>query len=349
MKKRDYYDVLGIRKGADEKEIKKAYRKLAKKYHPDVNPGDKEAEKNFKEVTEAYNVLSDAEKKKLYDQYGFAAFEEGGTGSTGNGHFYQSYGGPDFGTGGYREYHFEGGDMDDIFDDIFGGMFHGRSHGESSRGQSHYGFGSGVRQGTGNGFGGFGQGTGTAKGEDLEAQTDITFEEAAFGCDKTIHLVSQDGSGQRTSLQVHIPAGVNDGMRVRLRGKGQPGYGGGPAGDLFLKVHVQPKPGFDRKGMDIYTQIEVPFTTAVFGGEAPVDTLSGRVMCRIPEGTQAGSKIRLRGKGIVSMKDSSVHGDEYVTVQVKVPKDLSPQAKQKLREFQQICDGECHSRRGSAA
>ena len=106
MKKRDYYDVLGIRKGADEKEIKKAYRKLAKKYHPDVNPGDKEAEKNFKEVTEAYNVLSDAEKKKLYDQYGFAAFEEGGAGPTGNGHFYQSYGGPDFGTGGYREYHF---------------------------------------------------------------------------------------------------------------------------------------------------------------------------------------------------------------------------------------------------
>lgn len=349
MKKRDYYDVLGIRKGADEKEIKKAYRKLAKKYHPDVNPGDQEAEKNFKEVTEAYNVLSDAEKKKLYDQYGFAAFEEGGAGPQSGQHFYQSYGGPDFGTGGYREYHFEGGDMDDIFDDIFGGMFHGRSHEESSRGQSHYGFGSGFRQGTGNGFGGFGQGTGTAKGEDLEAQTDITFEEAAFGCDKTIHLVSQDGSGQRTSLQVHIPAGVNDGMRVRLRGKGQPGYGGGPAGDLFLKVHVQPKPGFDRKGMDIYTQIEVPFTTAVFGGEAPVDTLSGRVMCRIPEGTQAGSKIRLRGKGIVSMKDSSVHGDEYVTVQVKVPKNLSPQAKQKLREFQQICDGECHSRRGSAA
>lgn len=337
MKKRDYYDVLGIRKGADEKEIKKAYRKLAKKYHPDVNPGDKEAEKNFKEVTEAYNVLSDAEKKKLYDQYGFAAFEEGGAGPTGNEHFYQSYGGPDFGTGGYREYHFEGGDMDDIFDDIFGGMFHGRSHGEGAHRKSR------------NGFGGFGQDAGTAKGEDLEAQTDITFEEAAFGCDKTIHLVSQDGSGQRTSLQVHIPAGVNDGMRVRLRGKGQPGYGGGSAGDLFLKVHVKSKPGFDRKGMDIYTQIEVPFTTAVFGGEAPVDTLNGRVMCRIPEGTRAGSKIRLRGKGIVSMKDSSVHGDEYVTVQVQVPKDLSPQARQKLREFQQICDGERHSRRGSAA
>lgn len=196
---------------------------------------------------------------------------------------------------------------------------------------------------------GFHRSADSAKGDDLEAQTDITFEEAAFGCDKTIHLVSQDGSGQRTSLQVHIPAGVNDGMRVRLRGKGQPGYGGGPAGDLFLKVHVQPKPGFDRKGMDIYTQIEVPFTTAVFGGEAPVDTLSGRVMCRIPEGTQAGSKIRLRGKGIVSMKDASVHGDEYVTVQVKVPKDLSQQAKQKLREFQQICDRDRSGQRGSAA
>ena len=351
MKKRDYYDVLGIRKGADEKEIKKAYRKLAKKYHPDVNPGDKEAEKNFKEVTEAYNVLSDAEKKKLYDQYGFAAFEEGGAGSQSGQHFYQSYGGPDFGTGGYHEYHFEGGNMDDIFDDIFGGMFHGKSQGTGFHGQDSGGFGGSFHQsgGFGSGFGGFRRSADSAKGDDLEAQTDITFEEAAFGCDKIIHLVSQDGSGQRKSLQVHIPAGVNDGMSVRLRGKGMPGYGGGPDGDLFLKVHVRSKPGFDRKGMDIYTQIEVPFTTAVFGGEAPVDTLNGRVMCRIPEGTQAGSKIRLRGKGIVSMKDASVHGDEYVTVQVKVPKDLSQQAKQKLREFQQICDRDRSGQRGSAA
>lgn len=328
MGKRDYYDVLGISRNADEKEIKRAYRKLAKKYHPDSNPGDKQAEKNFKEVTEAYNVLSDAEKKKLYDQFGFAAFEEGMGKDNGSGgaHFYNSYHGPDFGSdGSYREYHFEGENFNDIFDDIFGGMFHG-----------------GFR-------GGFHQERQQSRGKDIQASTDITFEEAVFGCDKLIHLVSQDGSGGQQSLQVHIPAGIDDGMSVRLRGKGMPGKGSGEAGDLLLKVHVMPKPGFERKGMDIYTQIAIPYTTAVFGGEVPVDTLYGRVMCRVPEGIQPGNKIRLRGKGVVSMKDAAVHGDEYVTVQIQVPRNLNREAKQKLKEYEEICRRDAKRPRGSAA
>ena len=217
MAKRDYYEVLGIGKNADAKEIKKAYRKLAKKYHPDMNPGDKNAEQKFKEITEAYNILSDDEKKKLYDQYGFAAFEEG-AGAGG------AYGG--------------------------GQGFHGQ---------------------------------------------------------------------------------------------------GGSAGDLLLKVNVTSKPGFERKGMDIYTTANIPFTTAVFGGEAKVSTLYGDVICKIPEGTQSGRKIRLRGKGIVSMKDSTVHGDQYVTVQIQVPQNLSPEAKEKLREFQQVLYKDTQRKRGSAA
>ena len=300
--KRDYYEVLGLSKGAEDKEIKRAYRKLAKKYHPDTNPGDKEAEKKFKEVTEAYSVLSDPEKKKLYDQFGHAAFDQSGAagsgygnagtggfgGFGGNGGFkggtYRSYGGP---GSGYQEYHFEGGDMDDI-----------------------------------------------------KAGITVGFDEAAFGGDKVITLSNPENPGQPgQSLKIHIPAGIDSGKSIRLRGKGMPGTGGGEAGDLLLKVTVAPKPGYERKGMDVYTTVSVPYTTAVFGGEALVHTLYGDVMCKIKEGTQSGSKIRLRGKGIVSMKDSSVHGDQYVTIQIEVPRNLSLQARQKLKEFEEICQG----------
>ena len=302
--KRDYYEVLGLSKGAEDKEIKRAYRKLAKKYHPDTNPGDKEAEKKFKEVTEAYSVLSDPEKKKLYDQFGHAAFDQSGSagsgygnagaggfgGFGGNGGFrggtYRSYGGP---GSGYQEYHFEGGDMDDMFDDIFGNMFHGGSASGRSRRTSGF-------------TGGFGGESFRSKGSDIKA-------------------------------------GIDSGKSIRLRGKGMPGTGGGEAGDLLLKVTVAPKPGYERKGMDVYTTVSVPYTTAVFGGEALVHTLYGDVMCKIKEGTQSGSKIRLRGKGIVSMKDSSVHGDQYVTIQIEVPRNLSLQARQKLKEFEEICQG----------
>ena len=331
MAKRDYYEVLGIDKKADDKAIKRAYRKLAKKYHPDTNPGDKQAEQKFKEVTEAYNVLGDEKKRKLYDQYGFAAFEEGAAGGAyggaGAGSGFGGFQGGFGGNGGYQEFHFKGGqngNMDDIFGDIFGDMFHGRS-------SSGFG-GQGFKQSYGSGFGG---GSFKSKGKDLHAEIRVSFEDAAFGCEKVINLSSGQGTPAQ-SLKVRVPAGIEDGKSIRLRGKGGPGMNGGEAGDLLLKIHVDEKPGYERKGMDVYTTISVPFTTAVFGGEAIVNTLKGSVKCKIPAGIQSGSKIRLRGKGIVSMKDPSFHGDMYAAVQIQVPRNLSPEAKQKLREFEKI-------------
>ena len=289
--KRDYYDVLGISRDADAAAIKRAYRKLAKKYHPDSNPGDKTAEQMFKDVNEAYDVLSDPKKKKLYDQFGHAAFD----GSAGAG-------------GGSRSYHFGGG---------FGDGFSG----------GNSGFGDGF-SGTGSSFGG--------RGSDLHADITVSFDEAALGGDKVINLSDPSAPGRTQSLQVHIPAGIDDGQSIRLRGKGQMGRNG-QAGDLLLKVKIAEKPGFERKGMDVYTTVNVPFSTAVLGGEAKVHTLYGDVICKVREGTQSGSKIRLRGKGIVSMKNPQVHGDHYVTVQVQVPRNITPEARRKLHEFEQAC------------
>ncbi len=382
--KRDYYEVLGINRSADKEAIKKAYRKMAKKYHPDSNEGNPDAEEKFKEVTEAYNVLSDPEKKKLYDQFGHAAFEEGaggagygGGGFNGNGGFdgsgFGGFGG--FGNshsgayrspdGSYQEFHFEGGDMDDILKNLFGGGFGGGSnsgkagsaHGFGGSGFGHAGFENGSfrsgfnnRSGFNGSFGsggfdgtGYGDGFGNScnsgfsgshqqKGQDLNAEISISFNEAAFGCDKLINLSGADGSGKQT-LKVHIPAGIDNGKSIRLRGKGNPGYGGALAGDLLLKVHVGERPGFERKGTDVYTTVNVPFITAALGGEAKVQTLNGQVMCRIPEGTQSGSKIRLKEKGIQAMGKAGVYGDLYVTVQVQVPRNLSEESKRKLREF----------------
>lgn len=309
MVKRDYYDVLEISPDADEKEIKRAYRKLAKKYHPDTNQGDKYAEQKFKEITEAYNVLSDSEKKKLYDQFGFAAFdgsmENGGSqkGSSGDGWSF------DFGNNGsYKEYHFEGGNMDDMFGGIFDDIFHNDFH----RDYKH----------------GFGQ----KKGYDIESDITISFDEAVFGCDKMIRF---DGN-QNQPLKVHIPAGIDEGQRVRLKGKGHPGMGNASAGDLFLKVHIREKKGMERKGMDVYTTEKIPYTTAVLGGEVVFHTLYGTVQCKIAAGTQSGSKIRLRNKGIVSMKNPAVHGDAYVTIQIEVPKTVTAEERRKLEELERI-------------
>ena len=372
--KRDYYEVLGVSRNADAATIKKAYRKLAKKYHPDSNEGNATAAERFKEVNEAYDVLSDEKKRKLYDQFGHAAFEEG-TGNYGGGQgspFGSGFGGGQgnpFGGSfhgsysdgnGYHEYHFENGeDMDDILKNIFGGGFRksrssgnagGSSYGNGAGGFHSSGFG-GFGNGSGgfgsDGFGGFGSGFGTggsgfhsqgfggsysSKGEDLHAEVDVSFDEAAFGGKKLIHL--QDSTGAVQSYEVNIPAGIETGKSIRLRGKGSPGVSGGEAGDLLLKVTVDEKPGFRREGMDVYTTVQVPFTTAVFGGEVKIRTLTGEVLCKIKPGTQSGTKIRLKGKGIVSLSNSSVHGDQYAVVEIAVPKNLDPEARQKLKEFE---------------
>lgn len=306
-RKRDYYEVLGVSRKADENAIKKAYRKLAKKYHPDTNAGNAQAEQKFKEVTEAYTILSDPEKRKRYDRFGHAAFD----GSGSQGETYSDY----TGNGVYQEYHFESGNMEDIFEDFFGDIFHGKKRNAFKEG--------GFRE---HGF--------SQRGRDIETEVILSFEEAAFGGDKIIHL--QDQTGKVQSLQVHIPAGIESGKTIRLRGKGSLGINSGENGDLLLRVKVKEKPGFERKGMDIYTTLQIPYTTAVFGGEVRVKTIHGEVLCKIQEGTQSGTKIRLRGKGIVSMKNPSQYGDQYVTVQIQVPKNLSAEAKQKLKEFERL-------------
>lgn len=375
--KRDYYEVLGVNRNADAATIKKAYRKLAKKYHPDSNEGNATAAERFKEVNEAYDVPSDEKKRKLYDQFGHAAFEEGAGnygGAQGN-PFGSGFGGSQgnpFGGGfqgsysdgnGYHEFHFENGeDMDDILKNIFGGGF---KKGKSSGGFGGSGFGTGGFGGFGSGSDGFGSGFGTggsgfhsqgfggsysSKGEDLHADVTVSFDEAAFGGKKVIRLQSSNGGVQ--NYEVNIPAGIESGKSIRLKGKGHPGIGGGEAGDLLLKVNVQDKPGYRREGRDVYTTVNIPFTTAVFGGEAKVHTIYGDVLCNIKPGTQSGTKIRLRGKGIVAMNNPSVHGDEYATVQIEVPTNLTPDAKRKLEEFEQEYNGSRRSRgfgNGSAA
>lgn len=324
MAKQDYYDVLGVSRTADEKEIKKAYRKLAKKYHPDTNPGDQQAEQKFKEVTEAYDVLGNPEKKKLYDQYGMAAFDGsmGAGDPTGNPFGQGSYSSGFGNNGQYREYHYTSGNMDDInlddlFSDLFGSGFGGHSGNRTFRDRFGHGFGSSSwnysSQGGGTSYGSRGNyGTGAYGSQDLHAEIDLTMEEAALGCDKIIHLKG----GREEKLQVHIPAGINEGQSVRLKGKGESGWGGA-AGDLFIKVHILRNSVYERKGMDIYTTISIPHETAVRGGEAYVQTLYGPVKCKIPAGIRQGGKIRLKNKGVVSMKNADIHGDEYVTIQIQ--------------------------------
>ncbi len=379
--KRDCYEILGVDRNADEGAIKKAYRRLAKKYHPDTNAGNGQAEEKFKEITEAYGILSDPQKRKLYDRFGYAAFDgamgeggfygEGGPGTRGKGNagFYgeggepfgrnfwenfgsgsgygsQNGGGSGFyqsGDGNYRSYYYSNGEMGDGFDSIFREMFgnKGRQEGFRQSGFDRGGFQrEDFRQGS------FDQG-GFRRGTDVTADVSITFDEAAFGCEKVIRIPSEGPSGGIQSLKVKIPAGIDSGKSIRLGGKGRPGAKGGPAGDLLLRIHVGTKPGYERKEMDVYTTVTVPFATAVLGGEARVSTLYGDVMCKIKAGTQSGTKLRLKGKGIVSMKNAALYGDHYVTVEVEVPRNLSGEAKKKLREFEAACK-RSHGAKGAA-
>ena len=365
--KRDYYEVLGIGKNATDAEIKSAYRKLAKKYHPDLNPGNKEAEEKFKEVNEANDVLSDPQKRQHYDQFGFAGVDPNYAAANGGG-----AGG--FGGG------FGGVDLGDIFGDIFGGGF-------------------------GGGFSGFGGGSSTRtanaprKGHDIQASVILTFEEAAHGCSKKITINRQDtcpdcggtgaakgtspetcpdcggrgyvvtqqrtpfgvmqsqqpcshcggrgtiirnpcktcrGTGKtaaRKSLEINIPAGIDDDQNIALRGQGDAGSNGGPAGDVIVHVTVKADPMFERDGYDVTIHVPITFSQAVLGDDVEVPTVDGRIVQHIPEGTQSGTKFRLRGQGIQYLNGRG-RGDQYVIVDVEIPKKVTRAQREALKAFE---------------
>ena len=367
--KRDYYEVLGIGKNATDAEIKSAYRKLAKKYHPDLNPGNKEAEEKFKEVNEANDVLSDPQKRQRYDQFGFAGVDPNYAAANGGG-----AGAGGFGGG------FGGVDLGDIFGDIFGGGF-------------------------GGGFSGFGGGSSTRtanaprKGHDIQASVILTFEEAAHGCSKKITINRQDtcpdcggtgaakgtspetcpecggrgyvitqqrtpfgvmqsqqpcshcggrgtiirnpcktcrGTGKtaaRKSLEINIPAGIDDDQNIALRGQGDAGSNGGPAGDVIVHVTVKADPMFERDGYDVTIHVPITFSQAVLGDDVEVPTVDGRIVQHIPEGTQSGTKFRLRGQGIQYLNGRG-RGDQYVIVDVEIPKKVTRAQREALKAFE---------------
>ena len=341
--KKDYYEILGVSRSATADEIKKAYRKLAKKYHPYTNKNNPSAEEKFKEISIAYEVLSDEKKKSLYDKYG-----EMGLNPNFNPEEYEKYsayqsfgGGSPFGDGGYREYHYTGNGQD--FSDLFENLFHGGfgSSGDGFGSFSDGGFGSSgsrYRGFKGEDFAGNYSGSqryGRPKGSDYTTKINLTFDEAVHGCKKTIRF--QDESGKTQSLEVSIPAGIDTGKKIRVKGKGGQGHGGN--GDLYLEAVVGSRKGYERKENDVYVNVKIPFTTAVFGGEIVVPTLYGDVKCKVRPGSQCGSKIRLKGKGIPVMGQKNKKGDQYVIIEIEVPRNLSEESKKKLKEYENSLAG----------
>lgn len=366
--KRDYYEVLGIDKNADDAAIKKAYRQLAKKYHPDMNPGDQEAEKKFKEASEAYAVLSDPDKRRQYDQFGHAAFEGGA------------------GGGGFGGFDFTGADMGDIFGDIFGDLFgggrsrranNGPMQGANLRAQVRVTFEEAV-------FGcdkeieltlkdecGKCHGTGAKPGTSPITCTKcggkgqvVYTQQSLFGmvqnvrtcpdCNGTGKVIKEKcpdcyGTGYISSkkkIAVTVPAGIDNGQSIRIRGKGEPGVNGGPRGDLLVEVLVSRHPIFQRQDTNIYSTAPISFVTAALGGTVRIKTVDGEVEYDVKAGTQTDTRVRLKGKGVPSLRNKNVRGDHYVTLVVQVPTDLSKDAKEALRAYDDAVNGIVPSGKG---
>ena len=354
--KRDYYEVLGVSRGASEDEIKKAYKKMARKYHPDLNPGDKTAEETFKEVNEAYEVLSDADKKARYDQYGHAGVD------------------PNFGAGGFGggfDGSFDFGDLGDIFGSFFGGGFGGGrrtnpnapQRGESIRMSIAISFeeaafgcekavtveryetcdtchGNGCAPGTSPEVCPDCHGTGTVQ---VRRQTPMGVFATSSPCPKCggkgriIHQPCKDcrGSGmvrKKKTIQASIPAGIDNGQTISIRGQGNAGKNGGPAGDLLITITVRPHELFRREGTSVLCEAPITFTQAVLGAELEIPTIDGKVKYTLPEGTQSGTTFRLKGKGIPSINGRG-RGDQYVTVYIETPKNLNKEQKEALKKF----------------
>ena len=369
--KRDYYEVLGVQKGASEDEIKKAYKKLARKYHPDMNPGDKEAEEKFKEVNEANEVLSDPEKKARYDQFGFAGVDP-------------NYGAGAGGAGGFGG-GFDFGDLGDIFGSFFGGGFGGGQRrnpnapqrGESIRASVSVSFtdaafgceksvtlersemcgtckGNGCAPGTTPEVCPDCHGTGTVQ---VRRQTPMGVFASNGPCRKCggtgrlIHQPCPDCRGggtvrKRKTIQVTIPAGIDHGQTISLRGQGNAGKNGGPAGDLLITVMVQPHDLFRRDGVDVFCEAPITFTQAVLGAELEIPTIDGKVKYSIPEGTQTGTVFRLKGKGIPVLNGRG-RGDQYVTVTIETPRNLNKEQKEALRKFSETVGENNYEKRKS--
>jgi curved DNA-binding protein len=308
MEFKDYYATLGVSKTATDKELKQAYRKLARKFHPDVNPGDKAAESRFKEINEAYEVLGDSDKRRKYDELGanWRQYEQAANAGGAGAGFGESWA---QGGGGYRTVSPE--EMEDLFggENPFSDFF------------TTF-FGTAPREGAGKRGGRAGRGK-ARPGADLEHPIQLTLDEAFHG---TTRRLSLKQAGHTRTIDVRIPAGVKDGARVRVAGEGEAGVGGGNAGDLYLRVELQAHERFERRGNDLHTTATVPVTTAVLGGEARVDTLEGRPLpFRIPPTTQNGQVMRLKGHGMPARGPGEERGDLYVKVHVQTPKSLTPE------------------------
>jgi DnaJ-class molecular chaperone len=313
MEFKDYYATLGVDKTTSDAEIKRAFRKLARRYHPDLNPGDKAAEARFKEINEANEVLSDPEKRKKYDELGsnwrmYEQAQRDGTSPGGAGGWSVNFGGGPGGTS-YRTMTPE--EMQELFgtDDPFSDFFHTF-------------FGGGSFGGAGQAAGGRARAARPRRGHDLESTIDLSLEEAFSGATRRL-VFARDGGKERT-VDVRIPAGIKDGARVRAAGEGAAGTSGGSSGDLFLTVRLRPHARFERRGQDLYTRVQVPVTTAVLGGEVNVPTLGGSTLrLKVPELTANGRVFRLKGHGMPTVGRAGERGDLYATVDVQLPSSLS--------------------------